>query len=102
GEPSRGVFILCSGQARLNATSPDGQTVTLAVAERGEVLGLSNLLSNTPYLFGAETLVPSQVSFIPRLLFLQFMRAHSEVAMRVARHLSMELNRAWEQTLLIT
>ena len=102
GESPRSVFILCSGQVKLNATSPDGQTVTLAVAERGEVLGLSNLLSNSPYLVGAETLVPCQVSIVSRLQFLQFMRAHTEVALRVAKHLSMELNRAWEQTLLIT
>ncbi len=102
GESPRGVFVLCSGQARLTATSPDGQTVTLAVAERGEVLGLSNLLANSPYVMSAETLVPCHVSFIPRLQFLQFMRAHTDVALRVAKHLSMELNRAWEQTLLIT
>src|SRR5271167_454212 len=55
GESPRGVFILCSGQAKLTATSPDGQAVTLGVAERGEVLGLSNLLSNSPYLISAET-----------------------------------------------
>src|ERR1039458_3424284 len=102
GESPRGVFILCSGQAKLIATSPDGQTVTLGVAERGETLGLSNLLSNSPYLVSAETLVPCQVSTIPRLQFLQFMRAHTEAALQVARHLSMEVNRAWEQTLLIT
>ena len=102
GESPRGIFILCSGEAKLSATSPDGQTVTLSVAERGEVLGLSNLLSNSPYLVSAETLVPCQVSMVPRLQFLQFMRAHTEVAMRVAKHLSMELNRAWELTLLIT
>jgi CRP/FNR family transcriptional regulator len=102
GESPRGVFILCSGQAKLTATSPDGQAITLGVADRGEVLGLSNLLSNNPYLASAETLVPCQVSVISRLQFLQFMRAHTEVALRVAKHLSMELNRAWEQTLLIT
>ncbi len=102
GEMPRGIFILCSGQAKLSATSPDGQTMTLGVAEHGEVLGLSNLLSNTAYRVSAETLAPCQVSVISRLQFLQLMRAHAEVAMRVAKHLSMELNRAWEQTLLVT
>src|ERR1017187_5649950 len=58
GESPRGIFILCSGEAKLSATSPDGQTVTLSVAERGEVLGLSNLIANTPYLVSAETLGP--------------------------------------------
>lgn len=102
GELPRGVFILCSGQAKLSATSMDGQGVTLRVAERGEILGLSNVIANSRYLVSAETLTPCQVSFISRLQFLQFLRAHTEVSLRVARHLSMELHKAWEQTRLIT
>jgi CRP/FNR family transcriptional regulator len=38
------------------------------------------------------------VGFIQRLEFLQFMRANPDVAIRVAKHLSMELGRAWQQT----
>ncbi len=102
GESPRGVFILCSGQAKLIATSMDGQSVTLRVAGQGEILGLSNVIANSPYLVSAEVLAPSQVSFVSRLHFLQFLRAHVEVSLRVARHLSMELHKAWEQTRLIT
>ena len=38
------------------------------------------------------------MSFIPRLEFLRLIRANADVAMRVAKHLSMELNKAWRQT----
>lgn len=102
GEPPRNIFILCSGKARLSATSMEGQGVTLRQAESGEILGLSNVISNSPYLVSAETLTPCQVNVISRLQFLQFLRAHTEVSLRVARHLSMELHKAWEQTRLIT
>ncbi len=101
GESPRGLFIFCSGQAKLSSNSKDGQSITFRRVERGEVLGLSNAISNEPYLASAETLEPSQVSFIPRLPFLQFLRANPDVSLSVAKHLSMELHKAWEQTNLL-
>jgi len=41
------------------------------------------------------------VAFIPRPEFLQLLRSHAEVSARVAEHLSTELHKAWEQTLLL-
>jgi len=101
GEPSRGIFILCSGQARLAANSKTGKTITLRQVEAGEVLGLSTVIANRVYPVTAETLTPSQVNFIPRNEFLQFLRDHADVSMQVAEHLSMELHKAWEQTRLV-
>ena len=98
GQPARGLHIMCSGQAKLYVNSEEGQSLTLRVAEHGEVLGLSSLLGDERYTVSAETLCPSQVSFIPRLEFLQFMRANVDVALRVSKHLSMELSKAWKQT----
>jgi len=98
GESPRGVFVLCAGQAKLTATSMDGQSLTLRFVEPGEVLGLSSVIGNIPYAAAAETLAPSQISFIPRLPFLQFLRAHTDVSLRVAKHLSNELHTSWDQT----
>lgn len=102
GESPRGVYILCSGRARLSATSIDGQTVTLREAARGEILGLSSVISKCAYLVRAETLTACQVSFIPQLQLRGFLRAHADVSLRIAEHLSMELHKAWEQTRLVT
>ena len=98
GESPRGLFILCSGQARLTANSGDGKSITLRLVKRGEVLGLSSVVANTPFRASAETSRPSQVSFIPRLQFLQLLRASPDAAMGAAKHLSMELHKAWDQT----
>ena len=98
GQPVRGLHIMCSGEAKLYVNSADGQSLTVRVVEHGEVLGLSSLIADERYPVTAETLCPSQVSFIPRLEFLQFMRANPDVALRVAKHLSMELKKAWQQT----
>lgn len=101
GEAPRGLFILCSGQARLVAGSKDGKSLTLRLVEPGEVLGLSSVIANGPHLVTAEILAPAQVNFIPRPEFLQFLRRHAEVSVRLAEHLSMELHKAWEQTRLL-
>jgi CRP/FNR family cyclic AMP-dependent transcriptional regulator len=98
GQPTRGLYVMCSGEAKLYVNSAEGQSLTLRVVEHGEVLGLSSLIADECYPVSAETLCPSQVSFIPRLEFLQFMRANADVALRVAKHLSLELSKAWKQT----
>jgi len=97
GEPPRGIFILCNGQAKLTADSREGKSITLRLARAGQMLGLSSVIANHPYPVNAITLVPSQISFIPRQQFLEFLRRHAEVSMRVAEHLSMELHKAWQQ-----
>jgi len=98
GQPTRGLFIMCAGQAKLYVNSAEGQSLTLRMVEPGEVLCLSSLIADEPYPVTAETLCPSQVGFLPRLSFLQLMRAHPDVSLRVAKHLSMEVSQAWQQT----
>jgi CRP/FNR family transcriptional regulator len=98
GQATRGLFIMCSGQAKLYINSAEGQSLTLRTVDPGEVLGLSSLIADEPYPATAETLFPSQVGFLPRLAFLQLMRAYPDVSLRVAKHLSMEISKAWQQT----
>src|SRR5208282_386339 len=98
GQPTRGLFLICAGQAKLYVNSAEGQSLTLRIVEPGEVLCLSSLIADEPYPVTAETLCPSQVGFLPRLAFLQLMRAHPDVSLRVAKHLSMEISKAWQQT----
>jgi CRP/FNR family transcriptional regulator, cyclic AMP receptor protein len=98
GQPTRGLFLMCAGQSKLYVNSAEGQSLTLRIVEAGEVLCLSSLIADEPYPATAETLCPCQVSFLPRLGFLQLMRAYPDVSLRVARHLSMEVGKAWLQT----
>ena len=98
GQPTRGLFLICAGQAKLYVNSAEGQSLTLRIVEQGEVLCLSSLIADESYPATAETLCPSQVGFLPRLSFLQLMRAHPDVSLRVAKHLSMEVSKAWQQT----
>jgi CRP/FNR family cyclic AMP-dependent transcriptional regulator len=101
GEMPRGLFILCSGQAKLSATSANGHALNLRIVEPGETLGLSSVVANEPYTTRAETLSNCQVSFISRLRFLQLAHAHPDFSLNVSRHLSMELRNAYNQTKLL-
>lgn len=101
GETPRGVYILCSGEVRLTAVSNDGSEVILRVAGRGDILGLSNTLSREPHRARAQTFSACQIGFIPRLEFLQLLRAHPDAALRIAEYLSVELQGAWEQIQLV-
>jgi len=101
GEMPRGLFVLCSGEAKLTAGSRQGESIILRLAESGELLGLSSLIASSAYAATAETLTPSQVAFIPARRFQRFLRAHPDVALHVAEHLSMELHKSWEQARLL-
>jgi len=88
GEEPRGVFILCSGRAKLTTSSTEGKTLIVKVAEPGEVLGASATILGKPYEVSAETIEPSQLNFIKREDFMKFLGTHAEACMHTAQQLS--------------
>jgi len=87
GQVPRGVFILCSGRVKLSTTSADGKTLIVRIADQGEVLGLPASVTGNPYELTAEVIEPTQANFIARQDFLNFLREHGEVGLRVAQQL---------------
>lgn len=88
GEASRGVFILCSGRAKLTESSPDGRTLIVKIAEPGEILGISAAILGRPYDVAAEVLEPAQANFVKRDDFLDFLATHTEACVHAAQQLS--------------
>jgi CRP/FNR family cyclic AMP-dependent transcriptional regulator len=88
GQTPRGVFVLCQGRVKLSLCSTDGKTFIVKIAEAGEALGLSACISGRPYEMTAETLDPSQVSFVKHEDFLHFLKQHPEACFRAAEQLS--------------
>jgi len=86
GEQPRGVFILCSGRAKLTTSSTEGKTLIVKIAEPGEVLGASATILDKPYEVSAETLEPAQLNFIKRDEFMKFLTVHAEACMHTAQH----------------
>jgi CRP/FNR family transcriptional regulator len=90
GEQPRGVFVLCSGRAKLTMSSSEGKRLITKIAEPGEIIGVSASILGKPYEVTAETVEPSQVNFIRRDDFLRFLTSHSDACMNAAQQLSAE------------
>jgi len=97
GRQARGIYILCSGRAKLTICSESGRRLILRVAGPGEVLGLDAALSNSPYEITAELLDTSQVVFIARRDLMRFLRQHTEVCVQVVSMLSQDLHSAYKR-----
>ena len=97
GQSPRGVYVLCSGRAKLTTSSREGKTLIMRVADPGEVLGLSATVSGKPYDASAEVMDAAQVNFVPRDHFLRFLGRHGDACLRVAQHLSNNYHLACEQ-----
>lgn len=88
GQTPRGAYVLCSGRVKLSTTSRDGKVLILRMADAGELLGLSAVISGEPYLVTAETAGPCHVNFIERENFLKLMEKTGEIGLRSAQMLS--------------
>jgi len=97
GQRPRGVFVLCTGKAKLSTSSSEGKTIITKISEPGDVLGLNASVSDHPYEVTAEMIEPGQANFISRDALLQFLRENGEVALRVAEQLSRNYYVAYEE-----
>src|SRR5215472_19118560 len=64
GQPARGIFLLCTGRAKVSVSSGEGKTAILRIAEPGEALGVTAVLGGKNYEATIETLEPTQANFI--------------------------------------
>lgn len=97
GQAPRGIYVLCTGKAKLSTTSAEGKSIILRIAEPGEVLGLTAIVSNQPYECTVETLETSQANFIPQRDFLRFIQENAEVGMKVAQQLTHNCHCAYQE-----
>jgi len=96
GQSPRGIYIICAGRVKLSATSRDGKSLILRIAQAGEVLGLHACVSGKPYELTAESLQPCQLDFIKRDDFLRFLQNHGDACLNAAQHLSQNCQSAYE------
>ena len=95
GQTPRGVLVPCLGKVKLSTTSHDGKVLILKMAEPGEALGLSAVISGTPYELTAETTGPCQVKFIDREALMKPLEKHGELGLHSAQALSREFQSAY-------
>ena len=90
GQAPRGAYVLCSGKVKLSATSRDGKILILKVADAGEVLGLSAVITGENYEVTAETAGPCHINFIDRDALLRLMERSGEIGLHSAQTLGRE------------
>jgi CRP/FNR family transcriptional regulator, cyclic AMP receptor protein len=88
GDTPRGVMVLDRGCAKVSMMSREGRILILRVAQTGEVLGLTSVISNTPCQTSVETLERSQVNFYQRKEFLRILVEHGDASLAAAEQLS--------------
>jgi CRP/FNR family transcriptional regulator, cyclic AMP receptor protein len=96
GQTPRGVFILCTGRAKLSTSSTSGKTIITRIAQAGAVLGLNAVVAGRAYSVRAEMMDTGQMMFISRDAFLRMMKEHGEIAVAVAEQLSLSYYPAHE------
>lgn len=94
GQPSHGIYMLCSGHVKLSTCSRDGKVVILHIAEPGELLGLSSTVSDSIHIATAEAIEPCQVNFIRNGDFLNFLENNAEACLNAVKQLSRNYNLA--------
>jgi CRP/FNR family transcriptional regulator len=88
GQLSQGVYILCQGRVKLSTCSRDGKIIILQIAEAGEVLGLSAVISGSAYEVTAEVIEPCQINFIRKADFLRLLQQNTDACLNAVRQLS--------------
>ncbi len=97
GQPSRHVYILCEGRARLFVSSETGRRMALRTADAGEMLGQSACLAGGLHEVSAELLEDSKVAVVKRKDLMGFLRENRDVCLHVVRMLSQDLHGAYER-----
>lgn len=91
GEPSRGVYLLLEGAARVFLQRDDKRAVQVRTVGRGYVLGLPGTILDRGYLFTAKLAQDSRVAFISSKDLIEFLRQRSDLCFDVVEMLGGEL-----------
>jgi CRP/FNR family transcriptional regulator len=90
GDPANGMYVVLSGKVKLSVSSPDGKSLILRILLPGDVFSLSSVFLNKPQETSAEALDRTTVSFVKRAELLRLMDKYGDLALRLARELSLE------------
>lgn len=96
GEEPRGVYFLHSGQVDLVFAARNGDAKTLRVADDGQLLGLSCVVSRRPHDCTATTKSQCVVGFIERDTFQRLLDEKPNLWFTVLQLISADVNACWD------
>jgi CRP/FNR family transcriptional regulator len=95
GQESTNVAVLCAGRVKLTTSSRDGRTMLVRIARSGDLLGLSAVMSRTPYEVTAQAIDDSLVLCYEQRMFLHFIQNNAEGSLYAAECLAEEYRSAF-------
>ena len=96
GDEPRGVYIVHSGQVDLVFSGKNGNAKPLRVAEDGQILGLSCVVSHRKHDCSATTRTACELGFIDRDTFLAQIDHSPSVWFSVLQLLSQDVNSCYD------
>ena len=96
GDEPEGVYVLQAGQADLLFSSRNGEAKPLRVAQAGQILGLSCVVTHRVHDCTATAATPCRVGFIRREDFLRVLDECPAVWFSVLRLLSCDVNAVYD------
>lgn len=102
GEPNLGIFILCSGKAKLSRSSKVGRKQITGIVGPCGLLEEKDLFLKDRRTVTAEAMEDSTVCFVKREDFLEFLKQNPPVAVKMIGQLSRELEQAEEKIAALT
>ena len=97
GEPSMGIFILCSGQVKLSRLSKLGKKQITGFRRPCGLLEEKDLFLNRRHTVTAEAMEDCVIGFVKEEDFKDFLRKNPSVGLKVIKELSKELEHAEEK-----
>jgi CRP/FNR family cyclic AMP-dependent transcriptional regulator len=101
GDRTSAVFVMCSGRVKVSATSRDGRTMILRIANAGDVLGMSAALANSEYEVTAEALEPCSVRVLHLRHLTTMLQKYSDASMGAAKALAEDYRAAFDEARLM-
>lgn len=101
GDRSSAVFVVCSGKVKVSATSRDGRTMILRVADAGDVLGMSAALTKAEYEVTAEAIEPCTVRLLPLKHLTTMLETYADASLGAANVLAEDYRAAFDEARLI-
>ena len=96
GQRPRGIYIVCSGRAKLSVEARDGKTIILKIAGDRHLLGLSAVICGGLSPITVTTIELCQIKFVERESFLRLIEHDSRAALACAAMLGREVTTSFD------
>ena len=91
GEPAFGLYVVCDGKVKLAKHSRHGKQQILKLLGSRELLGEKTMFDRGVYTAYAQALERTRVKYFERERFLEFLKHHPQVELKLIEKLSREL-----------